>query len=69
MNWQDAIKESKKGSATRIIIGKDGLKRTIIKHSDGSGFCLVSKNGVIDYFLSRLAANFEMDEYLDWEPS
>ena len=69
MNWQEAIKESKKGTATRVVNNGNGLKRIIIRYKDGSGYLLASKAGKVDYFLSRPAQNFEMEGFTDWQPS
>lgn len=68
MDWKNAIKKSKKGTAVRIIEGGDGSSRTIIKYRDGSGFCLASKNGKIDYFLSGPAQMTDMEGHDDWQP-
>ncbi len=68
MDWQQAIKKSPKGTATRIE--KDGfIKSTITRYKDGSGYNLVSSNGKVDFFLSRPAQNYELDGFTDWEPS
>ncbi len=68
MDWKDAINTSKKGTATRII-ENGSLKTAIIKYRDGSGYSLVSNNGKVDHFLSRPAADFELEGFTDWEPS
>lgn len=68
MDWEKAIEESVKGTATRIIeYGND--KNTIVKYKDGSGYNLVSNNGKVDFFLSRPAADFELNGFDDWQPS
>ncbi len=69
MEWTLAIEKSKKGTATRVIMNGDGSKRTIIRYNDGSGFCLASNNGKVDFFLSRPAQDFEMNGFKDWQPS
>jgi TusA-related sulfurtransferase len=68
MEWTKAIEESKKGTAIRIIHGDNGSKRTIIKYKDGSGYCLASQNGKVDYLMSRPAQEFEMNGFNDWQP-
>lgn len=69
MTWQEAIKQSKRGTASRVINYDNGMKRTIIMYNDGSAFSLASKNGKVDYFLSRPAQDFETRGFEDWVPS
>lgn len=70
MTWQEAISKSTNGNAIRIMKSKkDEVKRTILRYKDGSGYCLASKDGKVDFFLSRPAQDFEMDGFTDWEPS
>ncbi len=69
MNWQEAINESIKGTATRTLDSKNGIKSVIIRYKDGSGYKLVSNNGKLDSFLCRPAQRFEMDGFDDWGPS
>lgn len=68
MTWQEAIKHSEKGTATHIL-SRDGFKRTYIMYKDGSGYILVSKNGKVDFELSRPMEYPEISNYVDWQPS
>ena len=68
MNWQEAIKESKKGTATRFE-EKNGKRYTTIKYIDGSGFLLVGGNMKVDFSNSREATSKELNGFNDWQPS
>jgi len=68
MNWQEAIQESKKGTATRVEESK-GKKYTTIKYKDGSGFLLVGENMKVDFSNSREATSKELNGFTDWKPS
>lgn len=69
MVLNEAIKQSKKGIATRTSYNKDGMKKVIIGYKDGAGYCLHSDNGKVDFFLSRPAVSSELRGHDDWEPS
>tara|TARA_B110001450_G_scaffold251786_1_gene272399 strand:+ start:284 stop:493 length:210 start_codon:yes stop_codon:yes gene_type:complete len=68
MNWQEAIQESKKGTATRVEESK-GKKYTTIKYKDDSGFLLVGENMKVDFSNSREATSKELNGFTDWKPS
>lgn len=68
MTVQEAIDLSDIGTAFRET-ETDSHKTTIIGYKDGSGYCIVSAGGKMDYFLSRPANIFEMTGNHDWKPS
>ena len=70
MYWQDAIKYSQKGTATRVkMVGY--WKYTYVRYSDGSGYRMPSLDGKVDFNrcrnLSKTSA--EIEGYTDWESS
>jgi hypothetical protein len=71
MKWQDAIAQSKKGTAIRVVDNesKGGLKMTVLAYSDGSGYILYSRNKKVDLDKSHTTDAGELDKYEDWEPS
>ena len=69
MKLHEAIEISKKGTATRIELLKNNLKRTIIGYKDGSGYSLYSQNGIVDYFLSSPCDLIAHNHKEDWQPS
>lgn len=71
MHWQEAISQSPKGSAVRVInpVFNTDYKRTILRYRDGSGYVLFSINNKVDFDLSREARNNELEGYTDWEPT
>lgn len=68
MNWQEAIQDSKKGTATRVE-EKNGKIYTTIRYKDGSGFLLVGENMKVDFSNSREAMSKELNGFTDWQPS
>ena len=68
MKLQEAILKSNKGTAIREVNLEDGSKKKIIGYLDGSGFCLFSRNGKVDFTRSREAMQHEM-HHQDWKPS
>jgi hypothetical protein len=71
MKWQEAIVQSKKGTAMRIVNEEPsgGLKMTVLAYSDGSGYILFSKNNKVIFDKSHPTSAGELDQYEDWEPS
>jgi len=68
MEKSEAIKASKKGTATNI--SHQGMyKITRIAYKDGSGFVMYSQNGKVDFFLSRPMTPLELKFKADWQPS
>ena len=68
MDWQKAISESKKGTATRRQ--KNGNKiETFVRYKDGSGYRLVSENGIVIYRLSGEVQSNKLEGFTDWQPS
>lgn len=70
MNWDEAIKQSKKGTAFRRV-ETDRYRITFVRYSDGSCFKLVAfkDTGKVNYDLSRPAEKKDIEGYSDWEPS
>ena len=71
MNRKEAIDKSEKGTATRIV-QRRVLKKTYIAYKDNSIYILVSRNGRVDFELSRMARPVELlklRELTDWQPS
>lgn len=66
MNWQRAVTESKKNTATREVEHR-GFKEIFICYSDGTGIRMVSSNGKITQ-PARDATPGEINSE-DWEPS
>lgn len=67
MKWQQAIKESKKGTATRVEI-KNGKRYTTIKYDDGSGILLVGDLSTDTFINAREATHSELIGFDDWMP-
>jgi hypothetical protein len=70
MNWIEAIKASKKGTANRVV-EKNGKKYTFIMYKDGSCYRSVSylDTGKHIWNESGEAQSFEYNGFSDWEPS
>lgn len=68
MYWQEAIKQSKKGTAIRKQ--KNGNHdETFVRYDDGSCFKLVAENGKVLYGFSKEIEPKEIEGYDDWKPS
>jgi len=68
MDWRDAINQSKKGTASRVL--KEGDKTlTTIRYRDGSGYRLVAVNGGVVFNLCGEVPQHKMDGFTDWKPS
>ncbi len=73
MEWKEAIKESKFGSATRVHRENPNKKLNrkirVIRHKDGSAYRLVSEGGKVNFDLSGEALVDEYSCHYDWKPS
>ena len=68
MNKEDAIAQSEKGTATRILLD-EGVKSSIVGYKDGSGYTLVSIDGSVDFDKSHVSTDKELSGHEDWLPS
>lgn len=68
MHWQEAIKQSKKGTAFRKV-KQDDFDVTYVRHDDGSCFKLFARDGKVNFDKSRDAEPKEIDGFNDWLPS
>lgn len=68
MDYKEAIEKSPRGTAKRVHREKDHIKVIVYYHKNGDTFSEYLVNDKIDYFLSRPAADFELEGFEDWEP-
>jgi hypothetical protein len=68
MDWQEAISQSKKGTAMRVK-SEGRMQFTYVRYDDGSCFKLVSIDGKMMLRLSGEIPREKIEGYNDWQPS